>query len=156
MSDSMVMTARPQWWEVERAVLAMGGRIMCPASIGATVVTASAVVHVHVDVASQDVERWTEGGREYEMRVNQSYRVTATSDDGEAARQVLDLIRETFAEFVVSEVPSLVTEYAKGCVALQRRIDAGEPDDDLDPERERLAAVWLSLTEEERAAVEGG
>ena len=45
--------------------------------------------------------------------------------------------------------------YAAACVELQRRVEAGEPDDVLDVERERLADEWYGLTEEERERIEG-
>lgn len=45
--------------------------------------------------------------------------------------------------------------YALACAELQRRIEAGEPDDVLDVERERLADEWLSMSEEDRARIEG-
>lgn len=43
-----------------------------------------------------------------------------------------------------------VVEYRRGVAELRRRIEAGEPDDVLDVERERLADEWYRLTDDER------
>ena len=98
------MLARPQWWELNRA-LASAGEMVVTAPNLATVAMGEAVVQVAVEVESQDVKAWTEGGRAYEMRENRSYRVTATGDR-DAALEVLRVIAAELAEFVVDETPS--------------------------------------------------